>query len=97
MYFEAASALINKLRHKLNGSTDREIQAVRLLASMMLSLQHLIKQSSKTEAKDATSKLSNCSHFLLNLMQGWIGNFNVIGRPLFGGKCGKREQEIKVM
>ena len=91
LYFKAASALIDKLRDKLHGSTKKDKQAVRLLAAMMLSVLHVLKRSSKTEAKDATSKL-------YDLMQGWIGNFNVIGGPSLGGKLStKRKQEIKVM
>ena len=96
--FEGSYSLIAKLTGKLYGSTDKEKQAVKLLASLVLCLWHWLKCSSQAEAVDATSKLDKCSLYLYRLMKDWVVHFNVIGSNLFGGGLSnKKEQETKVM
>ena len=98
MCFEAAYALIVKLKDKINGSGDKDKEAVRLLASLMLCLQHVLKHSLQAEAVDSTSSIDNYRTNLHKLMKEWITNFNVIGGSLFGGGSFKRtELELKVM
>ena len=95
--FEGSYSLITKLIGKLRGITDKDKQAVRLLASLILCLWHWLKSSSQAETVDA-SQLNKCSRDLHQIMKDWVVHFNVIGSTTFGGGISKKkEQETKVM
>ena len=85
--------LCDVLFPRLNAYTYREKQAVRLFASLILCILHLLKSVCQEETDEASIRIMDCKDKLHEFVKGWVVKFGVIGGSVFGGQIASKWHE----
>ena len=85
LYLEGVHQLGDALSPKLTDCTIKEKQAVRLFASLILCILHLLKRICQEETEEAALKIEECRDKLQKFVRDWVIKAGVIGGFLFGG------------
>ena len=92
LWLEVVHQLDGILSPKLTECTMKEKQAVRLFASLILSILHLLKQMCQEETDEASIRIKECKEKLQKFVKDWVVKHKVIGGSLFGGQMSYREK-----
>ena len=100
---EAVHELGDVLSPRLNYYTLNEQQAVRLFASLILCLLHLLKRVCQEELEKAPMRIKECKDKLHKFVKDLVVKRTVIGGSVFGGEISSpdklpkfTEKELKV-
>ena len=87
LYFEVVHQLGDLLSSKLTDCTAKDKQAVRLFASLLLCMLHLLnKQTSQEEIEEVSVRIIQCRDNLQKFVKKWVVKSGVIGGSVFGAR-----------
>ena len=93
LYLQGMHQLCEVLFPRLNECTIREKQAVRLFASLILCILHLLKRVCQEETDEASIRIMECKDKLHEFVKGWVVKLGVIGGSVFGGQIVSKYRE----
>ena len=89
---EAVHQLGDVLSPRLTYYTRKEQQAVRLFASLILCLLHLLKRVCQEELEKAPMRIKECKEKLHKFVKDLVMKCKVIGGSMFGGEISFHEK-----
>ena len=106
LYLEVVQQLDDVLSPRLSCCNVKEKRAVRLFASLILYILHLVKRVREEDLEEASMRIQECKFKLHEFVKGWVVKSGVIGGSVFGGQISLQhpdnppkytENELKVI
>ena len=104
LYLEVVHQLGDVLFPRLTDCSIKEKHAVRLFASLILCILHLLKQICQKETEEASMRIKECKDKLQKFVKEWVVKSGVIGGSVFGAQIPYHdraprytEKELKVI